>query len=258
MTHRSKLSPAAIAWRFIHASIAVGFVSAIGYVWSCALTRRRGPLLNAAVFALTSEGVLVALNHGDCPLGGLQRRLDDPVPFFELVLPARIAKRAVPALGVVTVVGLGTLWMRPPKQSHASYPHRLRHWWNTWGATSAEVGRVMPGDELIPDPDMLSTRAVTIHAPASSIWPWPVQMGSGRAGAYTYDWIENLFGLNMHSADAILPQFQDLAVGDALPMGKNGPQMRIEVLDRDQAMVYRIEDGNWTWAFATSECDRRR
>ena len=77
-----------------------------------------------------------------------------------------------------------------------------------------------------------------------------VQMGSGRGGAYTYDWIEYLFGLGMHSADEILPQFQDLEVGDVLPVGPKGPHMRVEVLDSEQAVVFRSEDGNWVWAFA--------
>jgi hypothetical protein len=65
------------------------------------------------------------------------------------------------------------------------------------------------------------------------VWPWLVQMGSGRGGAYTYDWIENLFGLDMHSADAIMPEFQHLAVGDVLPLGPDGPGMRVEICDAE-------------------------
>jgi hypothetical protein len=79
-----------------------------------------------------------------------------------------------------------------------------------WGATDEEVSRKLPGDELLPEADIVSTRAVTIEAPPGAVWPWLVQMGSGRGGAYTYDWIENLLGLHMHSARQILPQFQDL------------------------------------------------
>jgi hypothetical protein len=97
----------------------------------------------------------------------------------------------------------------------------------------------MPGDDLLPDADVLATRAMTIDAPPDAIWPWLVEMGSGRGGAYTYDWIENLLGLDMHSADEVLSQFQGLCVGDVLPMGANRPGMRIEVLDRDRAMVSR-------------------
>jgi hypothetical protein len=90
----------------------------------------------------------------------------------------------------------------------------------------------MPGDELLPEPDMLATRAITVEAPPCAIWPWLVQMGSGGGGAYAYDWIENIFGLDMRSADEILPQFQGLEVGDVLPMGRSGPGMRVEILQR--------------------------
>jgi len=101
-----KLSRAALAFRTFHAGIAVEMLLAIAYVWWCALSGRRGRLLRVAAASLIGEGVLVAANHGDCPLGGLQERLDDPVPLFELVLSPRAAKRAVPTLGVIAAAGL--------------------------------------------------------------------------------------------------------------------------------------------------------
>ena len=119
----------------------------------------------------------------------------------------------------------------------------------TWGATAEDVGRTLPGDDLLANPDLLSTRAVTVEAPPGSIWPWLMQMGSGKGGVYTYDWIENLFGLHMHSADEILPQFQDRKVGDVEQLGKNGPRLRVATLDPERAMVLHSEDGNWVWAF---------
>jgi len=130
----------------------------------------------------------------------------------------------------------------------ATYP-RWRRWCLSWGATDEEVARTLLGDDLLAGPDIVSTRAVRIEAPASSIWPWLVQMGPGRGGAYTYDWIENLFGLGMHSADGILPQFQDLKVGDAQRLGKRGPVLRVSVLEPEQTLVLRSDDGNWIWAF---------
>jgi hypothetical protein len=132
-----------------------------------------------------------------------------------------------------------------------AYPLLLRRWCLHWGATPDEVVRVIPGDELLPRPDILATRAVTVAAPPSAIWPWLVQMGSGtRGGAYTYDWIENLLGLDMHSTDVILPEFQDLAVGDVLPVGDKGPKLRAVVVDKERTLTLRSEDGNWVWAFA--------
>jgi hypothetical protein len=132
----------------------------------------------------------------------------------------------------------------------AAYAPAVRRWYLTWGATAEEVDATLPGDDLLPEADMVSTRAITIDAPPDRVWPWLVQMGSGRGGAYTYDWIENLLGLDMHSADRILPQFQKLAVGDVLPMGKSGPGMRVEVCDPERTLVFRSEDRQWVWIFS--------
>ena len=124
-----------------------------------------------------------------------------------------------------------------------------RRWCLTYGATAAEVAGRLPGDDLLPHPDLLSTRAVTIEAPPAAVWPWLAQMGSGRGGAYTYDWIENLFGLDMHSADTILPEFQRIAAGDVLPLGPGGPGMRVEICDRERTLAFRSTAGDWVWIF---------
>ena len=111
-----KLSRAPLAFRAFHVAIAVEMLLAIAYVWWCALSGRRDRLLlRMAAASLIGEGVLVAANHGDCPLGGLQERLGDPVPLFELVLSARAAKRAVPTLGAITAAGLVLLAVRGPR-----------------------------------------------------------------------------------------------------------------------------------------------
>jgi hypothetical protein len=135
----------------------------------------------------------------------------------------------------------------------AAYSPFMRRRYLTWGATAEEVDTELPGDELLPEADLLSTRAITIVAPPSDVWPWLVQMGSGRGGAYTYDWIENLFGLDMHSTDEILPQLQNLAAGDLLPMGNDGPGMRVEICDARRTLVFRSDDGQWVWIFSLSE-----
>ena len=128
----------------------------------------------------------------------------------------------------------------------------------TWGATDDEADQELPGDALLASPDLISTRAITIDAPPSSIWPWLMQMGSGKGGVYTYDWIENLFGLDMHSANEILPQFQDRKVGDVEQLGTSGPRMRVAILDTERAMVLQSDDGNWVWEFCLSPLGARR
>jgi hypothetical protein len=129
----------------------------------------------------------------------------------------------------------------------ASYQVFWRYRCQNWGATPDEVALSLPGDELMPDADVVTTRVMTIGAPPEAIWPWIVQMGSGRAGAYTYDWIENLFGLDMHSADVILPQFQDLNVADEFPIGAG--TVRIEEIDAPLLLVARVPEWNWVRTF---------
>lgn len=124
-----------------------------------------------------------------------------------------------------------------------------RRWRLTWGATSDEVTRTMPGDELLAEPDIVATRAIAIAAGPEQVWPWLVQLGPGRGGAYTYDWIENLLGLDMHSANTILPEFQSLSVGDVFALGAKGPRMRVAILDPERTLVFASEDGRWVWAF---------
>jgi hypothetical protein len=138
-----------------------------------------------------------------------------------------------------------------------AYPLFFRRWCLTWGAWPEEVSRKLPGDDLLADAGIVSTRAITIDAPPAAVWPWLVQMGSGRGGVYTYDWIENLFGLNMHSTRRILPQFQDVKVGDELPLGPGRPAMQVAVFDPERTFTIRFADGNWVWIFALFAEDGR-
>lgn len=136
----------------------------------------------------------------------------------------------------------------------ALYAGLLRRRILTWGATDAEARSRLPGDELLEEADGVATRAISIEAPASAVWPWLAQIGpSPRGGAYTYDWIENLLGLDMHSADRVLPEFQHPEVGDVLGYGAN--RMRAEVVEPEHALAWRSEDGNWVWSFVLQERD---
>ena len=136
----------------------------------------------------------------------------------------------------------------------AALAPRARRMVLTWGATHEEADARLPGDELLAHPDGVSTRAITIDAPAAAVWPWIAQMGPApRGGAYTYDWIENLLGLDMHSLDHVLSEFQHPEVGDAVGLGSN--RMRLERVEPERVLAWRSEDGNWVWTFVLSERD---
>lgn len=97
----------------------------------------------------------------------------------------------------------------------AVYWTGIHPWMITWGATAAEQQMILPGDELQPKRTGQSTQAITINAPPAVIWQWLVQVGQDRAGFYSYTWLENLIGVDIHNANEIHPEWQHLAAGDA-------------------------------------------
>ena len=129
----------------------------------------------------------------------------------------------------------------------ASYPLLWRRWCLTWGASGDEASAALRGDEIVPRADLMTTRAIVINAPPERVWPWLVQMGSGRAGTYTYDWLENLFGLDMHSAEVILPQFLDLTEGHEFAFGP--VTMRVAALEPDRLLATWVPEWNWVRIF---------
>lgn len=130
----------------------------------------------------------------------------------------------------------------------AIYQALLRRPILTWGATAEEAGARLSGDELLEPADGVATRAIEIDAPPSAVWPWIVQMGpSPRGGAYSYDWIENLLGLDMHSTDRVLAEFQHPRVGETIGYGPNS--MRLERVEPEHVLAWRSSDGNWVWTF---------
>jgi hypothetical protein len=109
-----------------------------------------------------------------------------------------------------------------------------------WGATVGEVGRAMPGDEVLGTAPSI-TRAITISAGPERIWPWLVQIGFGRGGWYSYDWVDND---DRPSADQILPEFQHLEVGDRVLMAPDmGPTVR--ALEPNRFMLCGGERDTW-------------
>lgn len=137
----------------------------------------------------------------------------------------------------------------------------IRRWMNQWGATPADLSRTMAGDSLLADPTYSGTTAVTVNAPPEDIWPWLVQMGYQRGGLYSYDWLDRLFGyLDRPSATRILPEFQHLAVGDRIPLGR-GPSWPVAAVDPNRALVLDMRNMgglDWVWQFGLYPVDQTR
>jgi hypothetical protein len=120
----------------------------------------------------------------------------------------------------------------------ALYGLVIRPWMLTWGTRRDEIYHLLPGDELLPEPQIHATHAVTIQAPPSIVWPWLVQLGQGRGGFYSYDWIENMMGLEIQNAERILPEYQDLKVGDSIPLAPDKSfSVPVAILEPHQALV---------------------
>jgi hypothetical protein len=125
-----------------------------------------------------------------------------------------------------------------------AYVFFLRPWHMRWGATDTEIALSLPGDPYIPPLAVRSTRALTIDAPADAVWPWIVQLGQGRGGFYSYEWLENLFAAEMQNAERIQPELQTLHVGDPISFQQDGPFTRVAFVEPGHVLV---AEGGWTW-----------
>ena len=137
----------------------------------------------------------------------------------------------------------------------------IRRWINRWGATASDLTRVMAGDGLLVNPTYSGTMVVNVNAPPEHIWPWLVQIGYQRGGLYSYDWLDRLFGyLDRPSATRILPEFQHLAVGDEIPVGR-GPSWPVAVIEPNRALVLDMRNMggfDWVWQFGLYTIDETR
>lgn len=138
----------------------------------------------------------------------------------------------------------------------ASYNLLLRRRQLRWGATDDEVDGSLPGDDLISGADLTATRAISVRASAGGVWPWIAQLGQGRGGFYSYDFLENLFGCRMHSAERVIAEWQEIGVGDKVNLAPEVP-LTVVVVEPGRALVLRggvpIRDApapyDSTWAF---------
>ena len=123
----------------------------------------------------------------------------------------------------------------------------------TWGTRNDEHLASLEGDEFVFPADMVATRAISIAAPPGRVWPWLVQIGQGRGGFYSYDWLENLVGLDMHSADYIVDDWQELAVGDEVHLAE-GVALSVATIEPGAHLVLQGAGDarmpfEFTWAF---------
>jgi hypothetical protein len=136
----------------------------------------------------------------------------------------------------------------------------VRRWLARWGTTSEELTRPMAGDAILPNPTHWATHAVTIEAPPDDIWPWLVQLGYRRGGLYSYDWLDQLFGiLDGPSAHEVLTAFQQLAVGDKIRLGPR-QELTVAALHEKRALVLRYsgDEFQWVWQFGLYPLNEQR
>jgi len=131
---------------------------------------------------------------------------------------------------------------------------QLLHAHRNWGATADEVTAVLPGDEFVPEPAEETTLAVTVEAPAERVWAWLVQMGQDRGGMYSYDWLENLIGLDIHSTREVKAEWQHLTAGDhvvVVPEGfgpmPDGYRFTVARVEPARALVLRQAPPEHPW-----------
>ncbi len=189
---------------------------------------------------------------------------------------ARNAGAAIRAFGVMSggpavLAGLAgaSIWLtgRALRRHHRPSPPVLlgfagivtcvavaRPWSRSWGATPDESEKPLPGDELVPDPGVTMTRAVTVDAPVEDVWPWLAQIGQDRGGFYSYEWLENLAGCHMRNADTIHPEWQHRDVGETVLFHPaTGPKLARFEPNRSYAF-----DGGWYFALEPLDAHRTR
>lgn len=142
----------------------------------------------------------------------------------------------------------------------AAYTLVGRRWQLRWGADDREVSARLPGDDLVADPDLTATRAITIAAHPGEVWPWVAQLGQQRGGFTSYDALENLVGCQIHSADQIVPGWQDVAVGDLVHLAPD-VALTVASVEPPHALVLSgaVPTGasappyDFSWAFVLDE-----
>ncbi len=161
--------------------------------------------------------------------------------------------------GLAAIGGIGALI--------AGYALAVRPWHLRWGATDEELTETLPGDNVKPDAGIQVTHAVTINARAEQVWKWLVQIGQERGGFYSYDCLENLFGLQITNTDEIKPEWQNLKIGDFVRSAHKGwlggrfdnkAGWFVVGLEENRVLILRDEIEKGSWAFILRSLGERQ
>jgi len=136
----------------------------------------------------------------------------------------------------------------------ALYALAIRPRFRLWGVEPEEARRPVPGDGDVADANYHTTMAVRIYAAAEDVWPWLVQMGRGRGGLYSYDWLDRLFGfLDRPSAQEVLPEYQHLEPGEVIPIGHGGFPVKDVAQNQYLLLEDDASDPMWSWYLGLHE-----
>ncbi|MCA9047851.1 MAG: hypothetical protein KDA89_03940 [Planctomycetaceae bacterium] len=117
------------------------------------------------------------------------------------------------------------------------YTFVLRPWHMQWGTQGDETTRPLPGDDIVEDPLAIATHGITIRASAEEVWPFLVQIGQDRGGFYSYDWLENLFGCDIHNVEHVVPEYQNLQVDEGVRLHPKAPPLKVIELEKNRVLL---------------------
>ncbi len=129
----------------------------------------------------------------------------------------------------------------------------LGPWMDRFGATPEELTASLPGDDLVIDPPVKSTRVISINAAPEEVYPWLAQIGADRGGFYSYTWIDHMINCKLVDVNTIVPELQDPQIGDEVKMCPNEPAPPpyvVALVEKDHALVLGHQEADkWmeTW-----------